>query len=105
MTGPTSIPGVASALRRATRPLQGAATIPVAAAGAATIPMIDPVVTPSAASGIPSHLAHLDGLRGMAALWVLVAHVGIWTGYAWLPNPKLAVDIFIVCSGFLMVHQ
>ncbi len=54
----------------------------------------------------PGHLDFLVGIRGLAALWVLVAHCMIWGGwYALpLPDPKIAVDIFMVVSGFLMVH-
>ncbi|MGZ4971449.1 MAG: acyltransferase family protein, partial [Limisphaerales bacterium] len=53
------------------------------------------------------HLGFLDGLRGGAALWVLVAHCMIWGGWYGVPvpSPKIAVDIFMVVSGFLMVFQ
>jgi peptidoglycan/LPS O-acetylase OafA/YrhL len=45
----------------------------------------------------------IDGLRGLAALWVVVAHCMIWSAYAgFIPNPKIAVDIFIVISGYLI---
>jgi peptidoglycan/LPS O-acetylase OafA/YrhL len=58
-------------------------------------------------SGPSSHLAYLDGLRGLAALWVLLAHCMIWGGWYWhrMPSPKIAVDVFMVLSGFLMVYQ
>lgn len=49
----------------------------------------------------------LDGLRGVAALWVLVGHCLFLTG-ASLPvlnTPDLGVDLFILLSGFLMVFQ
>ena len=49
----------------------------------------------------------LDGLRGMAALWVLIGHCMILTGF-FLPilgQPDLGVDLFIYLSGFLMVFQ
>lgn len=49
----------------------------------------------------------LDGLRGLAALWVLVGHCMILTGF-FLPilgQPDLGVDLFIYLSGFLMVFQ
>jgi peptidoglycan/LPS O-acetylase OafA/YrhL len=53
------------------------------------------------------YLSHLDGLRGVAALWVLLAHCMISGGWYWrrMPDPKIAVDIFMVLSGYLMVHQ
>jgi peptidoglycan/LPS O-acetylase OafA/YrhL len=55
----------------------------------------------------PDHLGFLDGIRGGAALWVLLAHCMIWGGWYGipLPSPKIAVDIFMVASGFLMVYQ
>lgn len=49
----------------------------------------------------------LDGLRGLAALWVLVGHMMILTGFR-LPlmsKPDLGVDLFILLSGFLMMFQ
>ncbi|WP_423603318.1 acyltransferase family protein [Sphingomonas sp. MS122] len=49
----------------------------------------------------------LDGLRGLAALWVLIGHTMILTGFR-LPlvsKPDLGVDLFILLSGFLMVFQ
>lgn len=47
-------------------------------------------------------------LRAIAAMWVLVAHCMIWGGWhnfyhIGIPNPKVAVDLFMVISGFLMV--
>jgi peptidoglycan/LPS O-acetylase OafA/YrhL len=49
----------------------------------------------------------LDGLRGLAALWVLLGHAMILTGFR-LPlvsQPDLGVDLFILLSGFLMAFQ
>jgi peptidoglycan/LPS O-acetylase OafA/YrhL len=49
----------------------------------------------------------LDGLRGVAALWVLIGHMMILTGFR-LPlvsKPDLGVDLFILLSGFLMMFQ
>ena len=49
----------------------------------------------------------LDGLRGVAALWVLLGHMMILTGVR-LPlmsKPDLGVDLFILLSGFLMMFQ
>jgi hypothetical protein len=51
--------------------------------------------------------AHLNFFRGVAALWVLSYHCVIWSGAAAsnpLPDAKLAVDVFMVLSGFLMAH-
>ncbi|WP_137864083.1 MULTISPECIES: acyltransferase [unclassified Sphingomonas] len=49
----------------------------------------------------------LDGLRGLAALWVLFGHMVILTGFRLpvLSKPDLGVDLFILLSGFLMVFQ
>src|SRR3546814_19839764 len=49
----------------------------------------------------------LDGLRGVAALWVLLGHMMILTGFR-LPlmsKPDLGVDLFILLSGILMMFQ
>ena len=47
--------------------------------------------------GLP-HLAGLDGIRGLAALAVVLFHAGV----AWLPAGFLGVDVFFVVSGFLI---
>ncbi len=54
-----------------------------------------------------SRLECLDGFRGLAAVWVMLSHCGIWGGanVLHLPSPKLAVDLFMVLSGFLMMHN
>jgi peptidoglycan/LPS O-acetylase OafA/YrhL len=43
--------------------------------------------------------------RALAAWWVLVSHCLIWSGWPGphAPNAKLAVDLFMMISGFLMV--
>lgn len=53
------------------------------------------------------HYPFIDLLRGIAALWVCVAHCLIWTGVPLpdLASPKLAVDLFMMISGFLMMAQ
>lgn len=53
-----------------------------------------------------SHLASLDGFRACLALWVYLGHLASATGFAnWLlDRHALAVDLFMVLSGFLMVH-
>lgn len=47
----------------------------------------------------------LDAFRGGAALWVVLAHCMIWGGVPFnpIPDPKMAVDLFMMLSGFLMV--
>ncbi|MDK1493520.1 acyltransferase [Sinorhizobium sp. 7-81] len=49
----------------------------------------------------------LDGLRGLASLWVMVGHALLLTGWRLpvLSEPDLGVDLFIMLSGFLMVFH
>jgi peptidoglycan/LPS O-acetylase OafA/YrhL len=54
------------------------------------------------------HVPWLDGLRGLAAGWVFVAHVQILSGMRYVPVLSwggLAVDLFMMLSGFLMAHH
>jgi peptidoglycan/LPS O-acetylase OafA/YrhL len=54
------------------------------------------------------HVGALDGLRGLAALWVFFSHVQILSGLRPLPVLSWgdsAVDLFMMISGFLMVHH
>lgn len=46
----------------------------------------------------------LNGLRGVAAMWVMGAHCMIWGGWTLtaIPDPKIAVDLFMLISGYLM---
>lgn len=52
-------------------------------------------------------LAFLDGLRGFASLWVLVGHAMFLTGYKIdiIAQPDMAVELFIIISGFLMAFH
>lgn len=52
-------------------------------------------------------LAFLDGLRGLASIWVLIGHAMFLTGWKFgiFAQPDLAVDLFIIISGFLMVYH
>ncbi len=58
-------------------------------------------------AGEPGHLGFLDGVRGLAALWVVIGHSMIFGGWYWakFPEPLIAVDVFMFVSGYLMVHQ
>jgi peptidoglycan/LPS O-acetylase OafA/YrhL len=53
------------------------------------------------------HLYFLDGFRGLLALWVYLGHLSYAVGYKnyILGMHALAVDLFMVLSGFLMVHS
>ncbi len=47
----------------------------------------------------------LDGLRGVAAVGVMLYHVGSWTGrHGLIPHGYLAVDFFFCLSGFVLAH-
>jgi peptidoglycan/LPS O-acetylase OafA/YrhL len=47
----------------------------------------------------------LDGLRGVAAVGVMLYHLGGWTGRPWLmAHGYLAVDFFFCLSGFVLAH-
>ncbi len=53
-----------------------------------------------------SHIQALDGLRGLLALWVFLGHLANGVGYTnyVLAAHALAVDVFMILSGFLMVY-
>ena len=53
-----------------------------------------------------THLFALDGFRACLALWVFFGHLADACGYGnkLLSLHPLAVDLFMVLSGFLMVH-
>lgn len=45
-------------------------------------------------------------LRGISAFYVMLAHILIWGDYTdYFPNPKVAVDVFIFISGFLIFYK
>jgi peptidoglycan/LPS O-acetylase OafA/YrhL len=53
------------------------------------------------------HIKEFDGLRGLLALWVFATHVielGPYPGLASPIRAYLAVDIFIILSGFVIFH-
>ena len=49
-------------------------------------------------------LRTINLFRATAAYWVLIGHCRIWGGWQefWVPDGKMAVDLFMVISGFLM---
>ena len=53
-----------------------------------------------------AHLNGLDGLRGLAILWVIMHHVMNDTDLGWLnvlhDNGRYGVHLFFVISGFLI---
>ena len=53
------------------------------------------------------HIREFDGLRGLLALWVFATHVlelGPYPSRANYVHANLAVDIFIILSGFVIFH-
>jgi peptidoglycan/LPS O-acetylase OafA/YrhL len=53
------------------------------------------------------HIREFDGLRGLLALWVFATHVielGPYPAAARYVHANLAVDIFIILSGFVIFH-
>ncbi len=77
---------------------------------AVAVPAAEAVVrTPEAAGR--GRLAYLDGMRGLAALYVAFTHIGValgiparWMTYVrLLPPPSFAVAVFIVLSGFCLM--
>jgi peptidoglycan/LPS O-acetylase OafA/YrhL len=46
----------------------------------------------------------LDGLRGVAAISIVVYHYSQNLGWELLPNAYLAVDFFFLLSGFVLAH-
>ncbi len=64
--------------------------------------MYPPRATPTTLN----HIQALDGLRGLLALWVFLGHLANGVGYKnyVLAAHALAVDVFMILSGFLMVY-
>jgi peptidoglycan/LPS O-acetylase OafA/YrhL len=50
------------------------------------------------------HISALDGVRGVAALGVLLFHIGIYSGRQFVPSAQVAVDLFFTLSGFVMAR-
>ena len=49
-----------------------------------------------------SHQATLDGVRGFAAISVVIFHVGHWLNAPLAVNSSLAVDLFFLLSGYVL---
>ncbi len=54
--------------------------------------------------GVTRHYATLDGLRGIAAVVVVISHAGRFFGPYQPGSAYLAVDLFFVLSGFVIAH-
>ncbi len=72
-----------------------------------TTPPTEPVTSPPDAP--PRHVPALDGLRGLAALLVVVSHLSTQTGIGadlfQRGGGQLGVMLFFALSGFLMAHM
>lgn len=55
-------------------------------------------------SALSRHYVALDGLRGVAALIVVIFHQSWWLGFNRGWHGFLAVDFFFVLSGFVIAH-
>ncbi len=52
-----------------------------------------------------AHFAAFDGLRGLAALAIMLFHLSfLMTGRTIVPHGYLAVDFFFILSGFVVAH-
>lgn len=51
---------------------------------------------------LDKHQAALDGIRGFAAVSVVIFHVGRWLGAPLALNSGLAVDLFFMLSGYVI---
>lgn len=57
------------------------------------------------ALGNRSRFDLLDGLRGLAAIAVMVYHFTQHNGIHWLSGAWVAVDLFFILSGFVIAHS
>ena len=53
----------------------------------------------------PTRFDLLDGLRGVAAVAVMVYHYTLHNSLHWLAGAWMAVDLFFVLSGFVIAHS
>lgn len=53
----------------------------------------------------PKRYEALDGLRGVAAIAVMVCHYTEHNGLHWLTGAWVAVDLFFILSGFVLMHS
>jgi peptidoglycan/LPS O-acetylase OafA/YrhL len=47
----------------------------------------------------------LDGLRGIAAILVMLLHYAAHNGLAWFAGAWICVDLFFILSGFVIAHS
>jgi len=56
-------------------------------------------------SPLPKRFYALDALRGIAAIAVVIYHYTQHNGLDWLHSAWVAVDIFFILSGFVLMHS
>ena len=106
---PSAAPTARTAPAASAAPAATGATAPAANAPAATAAAAPAANAPAAAR--PARVAGLDGIRGLAALFVVLNHIfeRAWPGYpanpapywaAWMIYGRFAVIVFIALSGF-----
>jgi peptidoglycan/LPS O-acetylase OafA/YrhL len=61
---------------------------------------VSPMTTPSS-----RRFDALDGMRGLAALFVMVYHITEQNGLNYARDSQAAVDLFFVLSGFVIMHS
>ncbi|MBL8013241.1 MAG: acyltransferase [Candidatus Omnitrophica bacterium] len=66
-------------------------------------PLLEPQTIPIKEDRLP----FLDGLRGLAAVWVIIAHSLDLSSHdiKYLSRGDIAVDLFMILSGFLMAYH
>lgn len=54
-----------------------------------------------------NYIAQLDGIRGLAAFWIFYSHFqgAILGSHPFSHSPNIAIDIFMLLSGFLIMYQ
>ncbi len=57
-----------------------------------------------AAGAAPQRLHALDGVRGIAAIAVVLFHYSEFNGTPWFVHGWIAVDVFVCLSGFVIAH-
>jgi peptidoglycan/LPS O-acetylase OafA/YrhL len=56
-------------------------------------------------SDSPHRYDVLDGMRGLAAIWVMIAHASLFGAAPLLKNAYIAVDFFFILSGFVLAYS
>jgi peptidoglycan/LPS O-acetylase OafA/YrhL len=52
-----------------------------------------------------SRFSALDAIRGIGAVAVMLLHFASLNGLSWMPRAWIAVDLFFILSGFVLMHS